>query len=193
MRGEPPPSASLGGPSLRREGETGEKLIATMPRLQTFGGDSAYSVTVVGLGYVGLSTAVCLSSKFKVTGIDTDAEKIALTARGVPPFYEPGLPRLLKERIQNGMLECSTSFDSVKDADMVFVTVGTPSAPDGAIDLSHVSSASRLIGRMICESHKRVDVLLKSTVVPGTSRTAMKTIEEWSGKSCADQFGLCST
>jgi len=66
-------------------------------------------IAIVGLGYVGLSTAACLASKFHVTGIDLDPAKIGLIGQGKAPFLEKGLQPLLEQHVRNGRLQCVTS------------------------------------------------------------------------------------
>ena len=147
---------------------------------------------MVGLGYVGLSTAACLASKFHVIGVDLDKEKVKLIGRGVPPFHEKGLSPLLRKHVQSGMLSCTTDSDPISTADFVFTAVGTPSTTSGEIDLSQVKSAVQSIGRAIAESKRRPVVIVKSTVVPGTSRGLLRILEQYSGKSLGEGFGLCS-
>ncbi|OLC43610.1 MAG: hypothetical protein AUH74_01925 [Nitrospirae bacterium 13_1_40CM_4_62_6] len=150
-------------------------------------------IAIVGLGYVGLSTAACLASKFHVTGIDLDPAKVGLIGQAKAPFLETGLQPLLEEHVPNGRLECTTSPSSVSDSDIVFITVGTPSSMSGEIDLSQVRSASRSIGEAIAGSTKQPTVIVKSTVIPGTTRSVVKPIlEQSSGKTCGEGFGLCS-
>src|SRR5881397_3551751 len=147
---------------------------------------------VVGLGYVGLSTAACLASKFHVIGVDLDKEKVKLIGRGVAPFREKGLSPLLRKHVQSGMLSCTTDSDPISTADFVFTAVGTPSTTSGEIDLSQVKSAVQSIGRAMAESKRRPVVIVKSTVVPGTSRSLVRVLEQYSGKSLGEGFGLCS-
>src|SRR6266702_4347711 len=99
-------------------------------------------VAIVGLGYVGLSTAACLATKFHVTGIDLDKNKVRLIEQGMAPFREEKLSPLLRKHVSNGMLNCTTSFDVISVADFIFIAVGTPSAKSGEIDLTQVRSAA---------------------------------------------------
>jgi UDPglucose 6-dehydrogenase len=150
-------------------------------------------IVIVGLGYVGLSTAACLASKFHVTGVDYDPAKVALIEHGTAPFKEELLPSLLQKHVRTGMLKCTTSYDVVSDADIVFIAVGTPSTSSGEIDLSQVRSAAQSIGRAIAKSTRHPTVLVKSTVIPGTSTSVVvPVIERYSGKTCGDGFGVCS-
>lgn len=149
-------------------------------------------VVIVGLGYVGLSTAACLASKFQVTGIDLDRAKVELIGRGVVPFKEKSLSPLLRKHVRTGMLRCATKYDAISDADLVFISVGTPSGQSGEIDLSQVRSAAHSIGQGIAKSSKRPVVIVKSTVIPGTTRSLVPTLEQSSGRTCGEGLGLCS-
>ena len=151
-------------------------------------------VSVVGLGYVGLTTAACLAEKFDVTGIDVDERKVEQIGRGAAPFSERSLTPLLKRQVRNGSLKCTTGYEGVGDSEFVFVTVGTPSDSSGRIDLSHVRAAAHSVGDAISGARRRrIDVLVKSTVIPGTARRLVKrVIEERSGRACGEGFGLCS-
>lgn len=150
-------------------------------------------VVVVGLGYAGLCTAACLSTKFEVTGIDVDGERISSLGRGVSPIHEKRLPALLKSGVVKGRLAFSSSYDSIQGADVILIAVGTPSQSDGSIDLSQVTAASAMVGKQLALSRKRHTVVLKSTVTPGTTNAVVRPIlERESGKKCGSGFGLCS-
>src|SRR5437867_1163880 len=151
-----------------------------------------FRVAIVGLGYVGLSTAACLASKFHVTGVDLDQKKVKLIREGVVPFREEKLSPLLKKNVSNGMLSCTNSFDAISDADFIFIAVGTPSAKSGEIDLTQVRSAAQSIGEAFATSPKHPVVIIKSTVIPGTSKNIVPILEQYSGKSCGEGFGVCS-
>jgi UDPglucose 6-dehydrogenase len=150
-------------------------------------------IAVVGLGYAGLCTAACLSTKFKVTGIDVDEARVLRLKRGEAPIHEKGLPAMLKAGIAKGNLSFSTGYDSVRGADVIIIAVGTPSRPDGSIDLSQVIAASTMVAKQLALSKRKRVVVVKSTVTPGTTATVVRPIlEKESGKKCGDEFGLCS-
>ncbi|MDJ0274355.1 MAG: UDP-glucose/GDP-mannose dehydrogenase family protein [Nitrososphaerota archaeon] len=142
------------------------------------------SVSVVGLGYVGLTVAVCLASRgFRVTGIDVDAEKVEAVNRGRSPIYEPGLERLLRSSLRRGTLRATTDYGELVVTDVTFITVGTPSLPDGGIDLRYVVEASTSIGRALRSKEGKHLVVVKSTVLPGTTeRVVAPTVADSSGK-----------
>ncbi len=149
-------------------------------------------ITVVGSGYVGVVSAACLAELGNhVTCIDIDKEKVEKLSRGETTFFEPGLKELLRKNVSEGRLGASSEYYSVKDSDVVFVCVGTPSGDNGSIDLSFVKSAAGQIGEQLKESDKYIVVVVRSTVVPGTTRMLIDIIEETLGKKAGAGFGLC--
>ncbi len=152
-------------------------------------------ISVMGMGYVGLCTAVGFASKkYRVVASTHDAEKATKINKGVPPFYEPNLQKLLKETIENGYLKClfEQPETAVLETDITFSAVGTPSKPDGSIDLQHIKNSSQEIGEAIRKKDTYHVVAVKSTVVPGTTQKIVKPIlEKLSKKQCGSDFGLC--
>jgi UDPglucose 6-dehydrogenase len=122
-------------------------------------------VTVVGAGYVGISTAVTLAyTGHHVTCLDVDAARIAALTRNELPLYEPWLPDLLALARPN--LRYATDYaDAVPDADIIMIAVGTPPGDDGQPDLSHVRAVARAIGEHLGETF--TTVIVKSTVPIG--------------------------
>ena len=152
------------------------------------------AVSFMGLGYVGLTTAACLASRgFRVIGFDVDPKKVEAVNGGVCPIYEPGLEELLRDAVSKGLLKATTDFrEAVLGSDITFITVGTPSLETGEIDLRYVREASRMIGEALSEKPEWHLVVVKSTVMPGTTEGLVKeTIERHSGKRCPQDFGLC--
>lgn len=152
-------------------------------------------VSVIGVGYVGLCTAVGFASKgYRVVSSDVDAGKVAKIKEGVPPFHEPGLPEMLKQIIENGYLKClaNQTLEAVLETDITYIAVGTPSKPDGSIDLQFIESVSRDIGKALRQKRNFHVVVVKSTVVPGTVQNIVRpNLEGESGKICGEDFGLC--
>ena len=153
------------------------------------------SISVVGVGYVGLCTAVGFASKgYKVIAVEVDADKAAKINQGVPPFHEPGLPEKLEASVTNGNLVClvNQTDKAVQETDLTYVAVGTPSKLDGSIDLKYIESAAHNIGKAIKKKDAYHITIIKSTVVPGTTQNVVKPIlEKESGKECGVGFGLC--
>ncbi len=152
-------------------------------------------ISVLGIGYVGLCTAVGFASKkYAVIASTHDAEKAKKINKGIPPFHEPNLQKLLKETTQNGYLQCLTNQTekAVLETDITFNAVGTPSKPDGGIDLKFIETSAHDIGQALREKSTYHVVVVKSTVVPGTTQDLVKPIiEKESKKKCGSDFGLC--
>lgn len=125
-------------------------------------------VSVVGTGYVGLVTGVCLAEiGHTVTCIDIDKEKINNMKQGISPIYEPGLEKLMKKNIMSGRLTFSTSHkEGFANKEIIYIAVGTPQKPDGSADLSFIHQAARDIARNIKND---VIIVTKSTVPVGTN------------------------
>ncbi len=125
-------------------------------------------ITVAGTGYVGLVSGVCLAEKgHDVTCVDVDENKVKLMESGVTPIYEEGLQDLMKKNIAEGRLNFTTDYKSAyKDADAVFIGVGTPEQPDGSANLSYIATVSRQIAESV---EKDCLVVVKSTVPVGTN------------------------
>jgi len=125
-------------------------------------------ISIIGSGYVGLVTGACLArADQNVTCLDIDEKKIQDLESGKIPIYEPGLEDLIKEKVENNLLSFSSNIDqAIKNADAIFIAVGTPTniENDGA-DLSQVFACAEAIGKNIKNNSV---VILKSTVPVGT-------------------------
>ena len=135
-------------------------------------------ITIIGTGYVGLVTGVCLSEfGFDVTCVDNQAEKVALLRDGVSPIYEPGLEQLMHSNASEGRLHFETDVSKcVPHSDVVFLAVGTPSDENGeAIDLKYVFGAVEDIAPHLVDG---TVVIVKCTVVPGTNQQVRDRITE---------------
>nr|WP_263324275.1 UDP-glucose/GDP-mannose dehydrogenase family protein [Neobacillus sp. Marseille-Q6967] len=133
------------------------------------------NISVVGTGYVGLVTGVCLSEiGHEVICIDNDMAKVEKMRQGVSPIYEPGLDELMKKNIENGRL-CFTNDYALgyKDADVIIIAVGTPQLPDGSANLTYIEAVSKSIAEHIDHN---VIVVTKSTVPVGTNDFVKKMI-----------------
>lgn len=149
-------------------------------------------IGVIGAGLVGLTLAAVLASmKFDVRIVDSDAAKIEKIRAGAAPFYEPGMAQLLSDTHKS--LGISTVRECVDACDLVFVAVSTPSGPDGGIDLGNVRQVSEDIGESLSESENRPVIVIKSTVIPGTSRDMIRLIERVSKKESGAGFDLVAS
>ena len=143
-------------------------------------------ISVAGSGYVGLVTAIGWADKgHDVTCIDIDENKVSLINSKKSPFYEKGV----NEKLEALDIAASSSFDSVKDSDMVFIAVGTPSLPSGEIDLSYIKSCSASIADNL-PTAKFPIIILRSTVIPGTTEDVMIPILEKNGLKAKLDFGV---
>lgn len=134
-------------------------------------------IAVVGLGYVGLVSAACFADLgAEVHCIDVDRARVEALSRGEMPLYEPGLSDLVRRGLDAGRLHLHTNISiGIKEAEIVFIAVGTPSNEDGSADLSYVLSVASSIGQAI---ERYTLVVTKSTVPVGTSRLVRQAIEE---------------
>lgn len=134
-------------------------------------------IVVAGTGYVGLVTGACLSEfGYSVVCVDIDENKIKKMKRGISPIYEPGLDELLKRNHDEGRLDFTTDYkNSYKDADLIFIGVGTPEREDGSANLDYVFSVSKQIADNI---EKDCLVVVKSTVPIGTNDKIEKFLQE---------------
>ena len=134
-------------------------------------------IAVVGTGYVGLVAGTCFAeSGNTVFCIDIDEEKIRLLQDGKVPIYEPGLEELLRRNVHDGRLKFTTSYEEgMKDAQVVFIAVGTPPDEDGSADLKYVLAAAKSVGGQMKDYTVVVD---KSTVPVGTARKVQNAIQE---------------
>jgi len=140
-------------------------------------------IAVLGMGYVGLASGMAYAKHgFKTTCTTTTPAKAENLNKGIPPFYEPDLEGLVKEAVEKGMLSGNTdNIETIKESDITFICVGTPSLPDGSADLSALKNKD--------EYHV---VVTKSTIVPGTTENlVLPILEKYSGKKVGKDFGLC--
>ncbi|MBC7952158.1 MAG: UDP-glucose/GDP-mannose dehydrogenase family protein [Rhodospirillaceae bacterium] len=153
---------------------------------------TAMPVAIVGTGYVGLVTGACLAAiGHSVVCIDADPHRAEQVARGNTPIHEDGLPELVREGVTTGRLSATCDLAAaINGAKIIIIAVGTPSE-DGRIDLSAVEAASRQIGAAIKGRTDFPVVVVKSTVVPGTTDTLVRrAIEIESGGVAGELFGL---
>lgn len=132
-------------------------------------------VSVFGLGYVGCVTAACLAKAgHDVVGVDVNQEKVNLINQATAPVVEPGLGDLLAQVVSDRALRATTSGEeAVRASDVALICVGTPSRSNGALDVSAVERVGREIGRALAPRRQPYTVVLRSTVLPGTTRRVL--------------------
>jgi UDPglucose 6-dehydrogenase/GDP-mannose 6-dehydrogenase len=148
-------------------------------------------LAIVGTGYVGLVTGACLAARgIEVVCIDRDEERVAAVRAGRSPFHEPGLDELLGRTIGQELDATTDLGAGIRGAEVVMIAVGTPSR-DGRIDLSQVVRAAEAIGACLETAADYPVVVVKSTVVPGTTRDVVRpALETSSGMRAGHDFGV---
>ena len=148
-------------------------------------------ISIIGTGYVGLVTGACFASLgHNVICVDVDEEKVKKINNSVSPIYEKGLEDLLKKYKSN--ITATTSYTkAVQNTDMTFICVNTPSRGDGSIDLSFADKAVASVASELKNKKAFHSVVMKSTVVPGTTQNhVLPLIEKISCKKAGVDFGL---
>jgi UDPglucose 6-dehydrogenase len=150
------------------------------------------SVSVVGLGKLGVCLAACAASKgVRVIGVDLNPRTIALVNNGKPPVIEPGLAEMIEANRERLKATRDMSV-AVAESSISFIVVPTPSEPSGAFSLRYVMRAIEEIGRSLRNKNDYHLVVVVSTVLPGSTEFGILPIlERSSGKSCGKDFGLC--
>ena len=148
-------------------------------------------VSIVGTGYVGLVTGACLAEKgHQVICVDIDQDKVDAINQARPPIYEKGLAELVEKNASVKLRATTDVRQAVRDTELTFIAVGTPFVGN-AIDLQYVRAASRQIGQALAEKSTYHVVVVKSTVVPGTTDDVVVPIlEASSGKIAGVDFGV---
>ena len=150
-------------------------------------------ISVVGVGYVGLVSAAGLARVgHSVVCIDTDNERVDLVNQGISPLCEAGLDDLLTHCVvSEGNLRASTEYKEVLGTDISLICVGTPSNSDGSINLSYVREAAKSIGSVLKVKDGYHLVVIRSTVIPGTTRdVVIPLLEKYSGKKVGEDIGV---
>jgi len=148
-------------------------------------------VSVIGSGYVGLVTGMGFAKLGnEVIFVDVDEGKISMINNAEPPIYEEGLEELMREF--KGKYRATRDYrEAILNSKVTFICVGTPSRDDGSIDLTYVKQAAEEIGKVLKEKTSYHVVVVKSTVLPGTTENVVKPIlEDESGKKAFKDFGL---
>jgi GDP-mannose 6-dehydrogenase len=152
------------------------------------------SISLFGLGYVGSVSAACFAHMgHKVTGVDISKNKVEMLDAGRSPIIEARMEELVADAHKSCRLHATTdSIAAVLASEISFVCVGTPSLRSGKLDLSHVEHVSREIGAALKQKASFHTIVLRSTVLPGTTESLMiPTIESASGKRAAVDFAVC--
>lgn len=149
-------------------------------------------ISIIGTGYVGTVTGACFAHLgHEVVCVDVDAQRVEKINAGVPPIYEEGLEQILKAHAGKN-LKATLDYDAaIANTDISFICVPTPTDENGKIDLRFIRDASRSIGQRLKNKKSYHVVVVKSTVVPGTtSGSATPILEQESGKKAGSGFGV---
>jgi len=146
-------------------------------------------ISIIGTGYVGLVSGSCFA-KFgnEVICVDIDKEKIEKINNSISPIYEDGLEDLLIKYKYN--IKATDDYNyAINNTEITFICVGTPSENDGGIDLSYVKEASIKIAEILKNKNDRHLIVVKSTVLPGTTKDIiLPLLEKHSGKKVGKDF-----
>lgn len=151
-------------------------------------------VTIFGLGYVGTVSAGCLASAgHEVLGVDPVQTKVDLINSGLSPIIEADIGEIIAAAVSNCRLRATCDvMQAVQDTDLSFVCVGTPSQPNGNLDLRYIERVCEQIGQALKEKDEWHTVVIRSTILPGTMcQTVIPALERTSGKTAGVDFGVC--
>lgn len=153
-----------------------------------------FSISVIGLGYVGVVSAACLAKMgHKIIGVDICPEKLEQLKKGRTPIVEPGLGDLLSEGVKAGQISTSDDIlQAVQSSEVSFVSVNTPTAEDGSCDVRSLQAVARKLGRALRDKSSYHLVVMRCSVPPGTTlERFVPIIERISGKREGVDFGVC--
>ena len=151
-------------------------------------------ISVFGLGYVGSVTAACFAHvEHQVIGVDVSAQKVEALDTGRSPIIEARVSELLSDGHKQGRLRAtSDAAVAVRESDISFICVGTPSLRSGKLDLGYVERVAREIGAALNQKKSQHVIVLRSTVLPGTTESlVIPAIEQASGLRAGADFSVC--
>lgn len=152
-------------------------------------------ISVFGLGYVGAVTAGCLAQDgHEVIGVDPVRTKVDLINSGHCPIIEADIGEIIAAAVTSGRLRATDNQEeAIRQTELSFVCVGTPSQTNGNLDLTYIRRVCELIGEALKNKTARHTVVIRSTILPGTMhRIVIPILEESSGKKAGADFGVCN-
>lgn len=150
-------------------------------------------IAVIGLGFVGLTTALGLAHKgYRVYCFDTDVRKMLKLRKGIVPFYEPHLSGWLREYKDKKIIFCGSMRETVSKSDIIFYCVGTPSALSGKADLGFLKSAVNESLGYLRDKKIYATIVIKSSVPPSATQDIIKPLVEKRGFKVGREIGLVS-
>ena len=149
-------------------------------------------ISIIGTGYVGTVTGACFADLGNdAICVDIDPKRVEAMNKGVPPIYEEGLEQLLKAHAGRSLRATLDYGEAIANSDISFICVPTPTDESGKIDLRFIRDAARSIGQRLKDKKTYHVVVVKSTVVAGTTQSVVTPIlEEYSGKRAGRDFGV---
>ncbi len=156
--------------------------------------DHTLKISIFGLGYVGAVSAGCLANEgHDVIGVDPVQTKIELINNGRSPIIEAQIDEIIASNARAGRLRAThDQTEAIQETELSFVCVGTPSQPNGNLDLRYIRRICEQIGQALKDKATRHTVVIRSTVLPGTMHgIVIPVLEEFSGKKAGVDFGLC--
>jgi GDP-mannose 6-dehydrogenase len=151
-------------------------------------------VSIFGLGYVGTVSAGCLAEEgHEVIGVDPVQTKVDLINSGLSPIIEADIGEIIRSNVQAGRLRATQDHvRAIRETELSFVCVGTPSQANGNLDLRYVRRVCEQIGQALKDKAAWHTVVIRSTILPGTMRRiVIPILEEHSGKRAGSDFGVC--
>jgi len=148
-------------------------------------------ISIFGLGYVGVVSAACLASRgHKIIGVDINADKIEMLNNGISPIVEKDLPGLLSVAKDDGLISATTDAEKATlDTDLSLICVGTPSRPNGSLNIKYIEDVCADIGNILKVKTSPHILVFRSTMLPGTNKeTIIPLLEKTSGKKEGDDF-----
>lgn len=152
-------------------------------------------VSIFGLGYVGTVSAGCLANEgHEIIGVDPVRTKVDLINAGRSPIIEKDIEEIIAQAVKAGRLRATDdTIQAIRDTELSFVCVGTPSQINGNLDLAHVRNVCEQIGQALRCKSARHTVVIRSTILPGTMRrVVIPVLEETSGKKAGADFSICN-
>jgi len=152
-------------------------------------------ISVFGLGYVGTVSAGCLANdEHEVVGVDPVQAKVDLINKGQSPIIEADIGEIIATTVKSGCLRAITDpAKAIRETDLSFVCVGTPSQPNGNLDLRYIRRICEQIGQALRDKAERHTVVIRSTILPGTMKEiVIPVLEEFSEKKVGTEFGVCN-
>jgi GDP-mannose 6-dehydrogenase len=151
-------------------------------------------ISIFGIGYVGCVSAACFAhAGHDVIGVDVNPTKVDIINSGKSPIVEPQMNELIHDVVKSGKLRAITdSREAVQASDISLVCVGTPSKPNGSLDLGHVARVCEEIGAALATKDTHHTVIIRSTMLPGSIESvALPALEKTSRKKAGKDFGVC--